>query len=238
MATDKPRFSLTIDDEMLAVVEKYRKDHGISTRSKAIQRLVEAGLDDLTHHGSLPIVRKAPSVSDEALQVARRYDGLEPDGKGAVRAILDYAESVGLREVPQEAPAIIRHYLHGAAAGVGGYVDGEDYEDMPLPPDAPADADFCISVSGDSMEPYLHDGQIVYVRRNEPLRDFEVGVFAVDGETYIKQIARGMDGSVYLLSANPARQDANIEVRPDGTRSLYYIGKVLLKQKLPQPVYD
>lgn len=38
-------------------------------------------------------IEKAPSVPDEALQIAERYDNLDDIGKGAVKAILDYEEN-------------------------------------------------------------------------------------------------------------------------------------------------
>ena len=46
MATDKPRFSLTLDEETMNKVLDYQERHGLSTKSRAIQALVESGLQD------------------------------------------------------------------------------------------------------------------------------------------------------------------------------------------------
>lgn len=46
MATDKPRFSLTIPNDVLAKVEQYQAEQKISTKSKAIHRLIEIGLSE------------------------------------------------------------------------------------------------------------------------------------------------------------------------------------------------
>ena len=51
MATDKPRFTITLDPDMLASVLKYKEKNRLSTQSKAIQQLIELGIHD-TQEGS------------------------------------------------------------------------------------------------------------------------------------------------------------------------------------------
>lgn len=131
----------------------------------------------------------------------------------------------------------IKHYLVPAAAGYASPIEGEDYEEIPLPPGAPANADYCITVSGDSMAPYIKDGELVYVKQGAPLREFEPGIFFVDGDVFCKQWCPGYAGETYLLSANPKREDANITIWKDSGRNCVYFGKVLLNKKLPQPSY-
>lgn len=132
----------------------------------------------------------------------------------------------------------IKHYIVPAAAGYASPIEGEDYELIPRPEDAPARADFCISISGDSMEPYIRDGELVYVQRDAPLREFDPGVFFVDGDVFCKQWCVDYAGTLHLLSANPRRQDANIVIPRDSGRSCVCFGKVLLNRSLPRPVYD
>ena len=131
----------------------------------------------------------------------------------------------------------IRHYTVAAAAGYAAPIEGEDYELVPCGPEVPARADFCIDISGDSMEPYIHDGQRVFVKRDESLRDFDVGIFFVDGDVYCKQWCVDYTGTTHLLSANSAREDASLHIPRDSGRSLVYFGKVLLDRKPPRPVY-
>ena len=92
-------------------------------------------------------------------------------------------------------------------------------------------------LAGDSMEPYLHDGERVYVKRDESLRDFDVGIFFVDGDVYCKQWCVDYAGTTHLLSANPAREDASLHIARDSGRSVICFGKVLLKHSPPPPSY-
>ena len=56
------------------------------------------------------------------------------------------------------------------------------HQNMPSP-----GAERGIRVSGDSMEPVYHDGQIVWMQRCETLRVGEVGIFLYDGCGYLKE---------------------------------------------------
>lgn len=179
--------------------------------------------------GEIP--QAAPQVDDE---LARKFAALDGHGKRLVMMILNAEYERCIAAEPEI--VTIRHYLYSPAAGVNGLVSGEDYEDIPLPADAPDGADYCLTVSGDSMEPYIHDGQLVYVKEDEELHDFDVGVFFVDGSTYVKQFCRMYNGQIGLLSANPDREDANIYIRSDSTSSLVCLGKVLMKRP-PAPQY-
>ena len=131
----------------------------------------------------------------------------------------------------------IRHYSTAAAAGYAAPIEGEDYELIPCSPDVPARADFCLDISGDSMEPYIHDGQRVYIQRDTSLEDYDVGIFFVDGDVYCKQWCVDYVGTVHLLSANPAREDASLHIPRDSGRTVVFFGKVLLDRRLPAPVY-
>ena len=73
------------------------------------------------------------------------------------------------------------------SAGTGAFLDEGNFEMVQFPDaSVPDGADFGLRVSGDSMEPVYHDGQIVWVQKTEKIRDGEVGVFVYDGEGYLK----------------------------------------------------
>lgn len=129
----------------------------------------------------------------------------------------------------------VRHYIYPVAAGYAAPVEGEDYEMLELD-DVPPGADYCITVSGDSMEPYIKDGSLVFVKRSLDLTDFDVGVFYVDGDVLIKQLFVDPMHNIYLLSANPRREDANKMISHNSTSTLMCFGKVLIN-KLPRPNY-
>ncbi|MEA4947084.1 MAG: S24 family peptidase [Oscillospiraceae bacterium] len=131
----------------------------------------------------------------------------------------------------------IRDYQTPSAAGYAAPIEGEDYIDVPRDASTPLGADFSVHVAGDSMEPYIKDGQRVFVKSHCPLQNFDVGIFYYDGDVFIKQYCTSYDGSVYLLSANPKREDANKTISRDANSTLICFGKVLLDKKLPAPVY-
>lgn len=73
------------------------------------------------------------------------------------------------------------------SAGTGSFLDEGNFEMIDFPESSVPDrAEFGIRVSGDSMEPVYHDGQIVWVQQCERVGIGEVGVFICDGDGYLK----------------------------------------------------
>ena len=173
-------------------------------------------------------------------EFTKKYRALDEHGKKLVDLILqaEYERCNQVETVEIVDLGTIRHYLSKPAAGPGGMVEGEDYEEIPRTADTPAGADFCISIRGDSMEPFIPDGSLVYVQRGAPLKEFEPGVFFVDGDVFCKQWCTDYAGTLHLLSANPLRQDANIDIPRDSGRVCICFGKVLMSRKLPPPIYN
>ena len=167
------------------------------------------------------------------------YDSLNDAGKHEfIRYGRFLTEQPAYRVPPQKKKIeYIKHYLVPAAAGYASPIEGEDYELLERGMDTPLDADFCISIQGDSMEPYIKDGSLVYVKRDAPLHEFDVGIFFVDGDVFCKQWCLSYDGALYLLSANPLRRDANITIPRESGRMCVCFGKVLLPTRLPEPRY-
>lgn len=242
MATDKPRFTITLPEALYEEVTQYKDKENISTQSKAIQTLVAAALDAIGKQEKGPSKPETSLQSSEEDAILQGFRALDGHGKKLVRLILD-AETDRVRAQAAEVETqvidmgTIRRYLYAPAAGPGGMVDGVDYEDIPRTADMPHGADFCVVVSGDSMEPYIKDGATVYVSETAAIEPLEVGVWTVDGELYVKQYYPLPDGGLKLLSANPDREAANIHIHPDGNQSMTYWGKVLGIKKLPLPEY-
>lgn len=173
-------------------------------------------------------------------EVIKKYHALDEHGRKLIDTLLamEYERCAG-SEVQTEPAKVeyIKHYLVPAAAGYAAPIEGEDYEEIPLPADAPDGADFCITIRGDSMEPYIPDGSLAYVKRGAQLQKFDAGIFFVDGDVFCKQWCVDRAGTLHLLSANPDREDANISIPKDAGRNCVCFGKVLLREKLPEPVY-
>lgn len=104
----------------------------------------------------------------------------------------------------------------GASAGTGQFLDSSDYEMMEVPEEVPISATFGLHVNGDSMEPTLEDGQIIWVHQQPYLQDGDIGIFYIDGNAYVKEYRQTVDG-VFLISHNrkyePLRVSAGSESR-------------------------
>ncbi len=180
---------------------------------------------------SLPFVRR---------EIDDIYDGLNSQGQDELSRYGQYLLSREDMKAIELKPRVdyIRYYRTAAAAGYAAPIEGEDFELIPRDVNTPHGADFCIDISGDSMEPYIKDGSRVYVQRDMSLKDLDVGVFYLDGDVYCKQFCVDYAGNVCLLSANPRREDANIYINRGCERNLVCFGRVLLGRRLPMPVYE
>jgi len=106
-------------------------------------------------------------------------------------------------------PRILRLYNLPVSAGTGNFLDDSSYEEIEAPSYVPVAVDFALRVSGDSMEPLIRDGQVIWVREQEILDSGEIGIFAYSGDVYCKKLIA--DGSrAYLRSLNPAYEDIEI----------------------------
>jgi len=143
-----------------------------------------------------------------------------------------------LEKKEEQPDNVIPLFLNPAAAGYTNPVLTEDYIEIQRTDAMPAGADYAITVRGDSMEPFIQDGQLVYVQRVASIEEGEVGVWSWQGETYVKQAVEDIRGTIHLLSANPAREDANKQIPADQAEELKLLGRVMLPKRLPMPHYD
>jgi phage repressor protein C with HTH and peptisase S24 domain len=74
------------------------------------------------------------------------------------------------------------------SAGLGAFLEGEMFQQIQVPASSvPEGTEFGIYVSGDSMEPRYHDGQIVWVKHCEELECGDIGIFVYDDCGYLKK---------------------------------------------------
>lgn len=89
MATDKPRYSVTMEVETLEGVNRFRAENNIATQSKAIIKLVELALNDMQESG---IISNLPSYSDEGeKKLVNMYRNMSKEGQ---EKVLAYAEDI------------------------------------------------------------------------------------------------------------------------------------------------
>lgn len=158
-----------------------------------------------------------------------QYRSLPPQGREAVRSVVSalcaYQDEVE-QSRPEQEPRLIPLYRCPAAAGYAAPVFGEDFDYIPVEDDVPQAAEFAVRIQGDSMAPYIADGELVYVNR-DPLREGDVGIFCVDGDILCKQYYKDPLGTVYLFSLNRARADADVVMTAGSGRTLACFGRVI-----------
>lgn len=137
----------------------------------------------------------------------------------------------------QMASRYIPRYATPSAAGFSVPLDGDDFEMILVDGSVPGDADFAVGIQGNSMSPYIHDGDTVYVKKNAELSIGDVGIFSVDGAMYCKQYFIDEAGNLTLVSANPRLKYTNVYVSTESGADVRCYGKVLLGTKIPLPDY-
>lgn len=93
----------------------------------------------------------------------------------------------------------LRLFEDPASAGYGNDVDENDFTPINVKlTSTTAEADYAVRVSGYSMFPQFDEGDIVLVKQQPDVKIGEVGIFTVNGNTFIKQ-----RGEKELISVNP-----------------------------------
>lgn len=101
----------------------------------------------------------------------------------------------------------------------------------------PSEADFAVGIQGNSMYPYINDGDTVYVKKDTDLSIGDVGIFCVDGAMYCKQYYIDEERNLTLLSANPRFKHTNVYVSAESGSYVKCYGKVLLGRRIDLPDY-
>lgn len=152
------------------------------------------------------------------MDLMRKYRGLDRSAKGAIDALLNYyggqvlaatVESIKIEPAVRLVSAEQNHTPHfdiiqgvistqSVAAGTGTYLDPDSFEPISvIKNDMTGRASFYVPVTGNSMEPRYHDGDILIIEKTA-VRRGEIGIFTLDGSGYVKQ-----RGECELISLNP-----------------------------------
>lgn len=118
-------------------------------------------------------------------------------------------------------------YNQKPTAGYGNYLhDDSSYELMSFYEDeVPAKADYGLRISGDSMEPEIADGEIVWIEAKMQIESGQIGIFILNNEAYCKRLRIDhKQRKVYLCSTNPKYEP--IEVNE--CDFLHTVGRVIL----------
>ena len=164
-------------------------------------------------------------ISPEGQMIGILFDRASDMDKMLTRSILDkYSEKVS--EPPQK---IIPLFGTSAAAGPGEMDTGNPWEDYSVQMDSKAE--FAVRISGDSMEPVLHDGQIALCTKERPDVG-DVAIVMINGALLVKQFIT--DGrNVFLRSINRDRKDCDYDIWATGNDTVQCYGTVILKKRPP-----
>ena len=169
----------TLSPEEISFVESYRRLDGWgqdlmqAVLSKELERL-EATAQDSSE--------KETAVGGASARILRP---ISTAGRYAGQRLSDAKRSISLYELP-------------VSAGVGVYLDDARAETITIPGgEKTADADYALRISGNSMEPKYHNGDILLVQNTESVEIGELGIFLLDGCGFFK-----VYGGDRLLSLN------------------------------------
>ncbi|BDC76548.1 helix-turn-helix domain-containing protein [Enterococcus faecalis] len=110
------------------------------------------------------------------------------------------------------------------SAGTGEFLTDETCEEIELPIEQiPTEADFCLSVNGDSMEPTFHNGEYVFVKKQLDIFSGKIGVAIFNGEAFLKRIWFE-NGEARLESLNKKYKDIIITENDE----FRIVGKVVM----------
>ena len=151
----------------------------------------------------------------------QKYRALDEHGKEVVDYMIDseYKRVTALTRKPKPRMYKIDWFTLPASAGTGNILDSDLAEELLVPESEEAEqADFVISVGGDSMEPTYHDGDKVFVEKCDSVDVGEVGIFILNGEAYIKE-----RGNNKLISHNEKYKPISLTEND----SVYCCGRVI-----------
>lgn len=182
----------TLTDSEIRLMEDYRRldDHGRELVSlvvdKEAERMDSQSLGDVRRPAGVIVNTKYKSASKNAVfagSVKDRNDSMYKQNGFGKRAVILY-------ELP-------------VSAGTGMFLDGVGKNEIMIPDNAKTgDADYALRISGNSMEPKYHNGDILLVEDTDSVEVGEAGIFILDGAGYFK-----IFGGDRLISLNPEYSD-------------------------------
>lgn len=94
MPTQKPRVTITVDEDQLNEIEDYRFKNRMKNQTQAILSLIEKGLDELSRSNTNNEINEYRSRSDSDVRKERlshNYDALNNDGR---QRLVDYSDDL------------------------------------------------------------------------------------------------------------------------------------------------
>ena len=160
----------TLSAHEIDLIEQYR------TLDPWGQELVETVLEKTAHRSATESreVVEAPAAKEKKKSGARILQPIASGGRYAGARVSGGKRTIKLYELP-------------VSAGVGMYLDDAKAEIITIPKgEKTADANYALRISGNSMEPKYHNGDVLLVEAVESVEIGEPGIFLLDGCGFFK----------------------------------------------------
>ena len=257
-----PLYNATLDKEQNYIGKRIAEARGALKLSLVSLRdlletygvsVTDVAISKWEHGKSMPNAYQLLAIS-QALQMPVDFSHLMSNAprpelnEEGLRKVADYRADLiaSGRYKPQPKVLDLIKYIEkpvsnlAVSAGNGQFLDEGNFEMISFPENSvPENADFGIRISGNSMEPVYHDGQIVWVQKTERVSIGEVGIFVYDGEGYIKMYSEqepedscrdDFIDSYGTLHMQPVLISYNQDYAPkvvSGSASFQVVGRVL-----------
>ncbi|HFU4203788.1 TPA: helix-turn-helix domain-containing protein [Streptococcus suis] len=142
-------------------------------------------------------------------EIVALYSKLNPERQ---EKVLDYTKAqleeqnkvVSIFDVREDDSDYVTDYVEGlVAAGHGAYQEDNLHMEVRLRAnDVPSAYDTIAKVAGDSMEPLIHDNDLLFIKVSSQVEVNDIGIFQINGKNFVKKLRRDYDGRWYLQSLN------------------------------------
>lgn len=129
-----------------------------------------------------------------------KYCGQSSGDNSSVRYRIQMANDYLFGEIEDINLKIIRFYDFPVSAGHGNFIEDETATYVKITTDN-RKADFAVKITGNSMEPEYHDGDILLVKSQNTLNSGQLGIFFYDGDTLFKKYKKNKK-KISIISLN------------------------------------
>lgn len=186
--TQENNNNYTLDAEEILMIESFRRldAHGKSLVQTVVSMEEARALAEAETSAPATAVREAAPkrTQRESARILRPV--AVQRGRYAGESVRTEKRPIDLYELP-------------VSAGIGDYLESAAKDSISIPVTAKtAEASYALRISGNSMEPKYHDGDVLLVKETDGVEVGELGIFLLDGCGFFK-----VYGGDRLISLNP-----------------------------------
>lgn len=166
MPENTNNYTLTADE--IGLIEQYRK---LDLWGK---KLVATVVEQESERVGIAVEFRPEEAAEAPAKTAKLLRPIKPAGRFAGERGLTGKRSISLFELP-------------VSAGVGVYLDDSRAGTISIPnSEKTSEADYALRISGNSMEPKYHNGDVLLVQNTDNVEIGEPGIFLLDGCGFFK----------------------------------------------------